>query len=449
MTTPIYDFVRRYADSDTVRMHMPGHKGSGFLGCEPCDLTEIAGADELFAPAGIIAESEANASRCFGCTTLYSAEGSSLCIRAMLYLAVRDAVRRGKKPVIAAARNVHRTFLTAAALLDFEILWLPQTPADGYLRCTVTPERLTELWENAPEKPSALYLTSPDYLGNLTDIRAAADFCHAHDMLLLTDCAHGAYLHWVGSSLHPVTLGADLCCDSAHKTLPVLTGGAYLHISDDAPRACFREARGALAMFASTSPSYLILASLDRCNRWLNDEAAARISETAESVRVCREMLTLHGWQLAGDEPLKLTVMPKSCGWLGTELADYLRRNGIECEFADPDHLVLMPGCTQGRDAMRRVTQALLSAERRPPVTVRPPVLPLPKRVMHPRAVMLAETAVIPAAESAGRICAEMTVSCPPAVPLVMTGERIGAEAPACFAYYGVEKISVVISPVD
>ena len=445
MTTPIYDFIRQYADSGTARLHMPGHHGTPLLGCEPLDITEIAGADELFAPEGIIAESEANASRCFGCTTLYSAEGSSLCIRTMLYLAVRYAAKRGKNPVIAAARNVHCTFLTAAALLDFDILWLPPTEQEGCLRCTVTPERLAALWENAAEKPSALYLTSPDYPGSLADIASAAQFCQTHDMLLLTDCAHGAYLHFLADSLHPAALGADLCCCSAHKTLPVLTGGAYLHISDAAPKEFLREARSALAMFASTSPSYLILASLDLCNRWMAESARKDIAETAESLRIMRETLAAHGWQYAGLEPLKITLMPKSCGWRGTELAEYLRGHGIECEFADPDYVVLMPGCKPDKETLRRVTEALLHAERRPAVTEAPPAMPLPEAVMRPREVMLAETEVIPAAESAGRICAELTVSCPPAVPIVMTGERISEEAAACFAYYGITRVTVVL----
>ena len=270
MNTPVYDFARRYADSDAIRAHMPGHKGRGLLGCEPLDLTEIAGADELYAPAGIIAESEANASALFGCRTLYSAEGSSLCIRAMLYLAMRRALAQCRKPVIAAARNAHRSFLTAAALLDLDVIWLPPDPQQSYLESGGA-----GAWErclDAPVKPCALYLTSPDYLGNIADIRAAAAFCHAHDMLLLVDNAHGAYLHFLPESLHPAALGADLCCDSAHKTLPVLTGGAYLHIHEDVPEICSRYAKNAMALFGSTSPSWLILASLDLCNAYLCDE---------------------------------------------------------------------------------------------------------------------------------------------------------------------------------
>ncbi|MBQ5338629.1 MAG: amino acid decarboxylase, partial [Oscillospiraceae bacterium] len=196
MNTPIYDFARRYAESNAIRMHMPGHKGTAWLGCEPYDLTEISGADELFAPEGIIAESEANASALFGCRTLYSAEGSSLCIRAMLYLVMRHAAAAGRKPVIAAARNVHKTFLTAAALLHFDVQWIEPQQKESYLTGRISVSDLEQLLTINP-KPAALWLTSPDYLGNLADIKPAADFCHKHDMLLIVDGAHGAYLRFL------------------------------------------------------------------------------------------------------------------------------------------------------------------------------------------------------------------------------------------------------------
>ena len=109
MTTPICDFVRSYAEGKTVRMHMPGHKGKPVLGPEALDITEIAGADVLYSSEGIIRESEKNTARLFGSArTVYSTEGSSLGIRAMLYLAELDARRRGKPgAVIAAGRNRH------------------------------------------------------------------------------------------------------------------------------------------------------------------------------------------------------------------------------------------------------------------------------------------------------------------------------------------------------
>ena len=106
--TPICDFVREYADKNPARFHMPGHKGRAFLGCEKLDITEIDGADALISPTGIIAESEKNAGTLFGCRTFYSAEGSSLCIRAMLRLAAGHS--GGERPLVLAARNVHNAF---------------------------------------------------------------------------------------------------------------------------------------------------------------------------------------------------------------------------------------------------------------------------------------------------------------------------------------------------
>ena len=142
MNTPICDFVRRYAESGALRLHMPGHKGFGTLGVEHLDITEIDGADSLYEASGIIRESEQNASALFGCDTYYSTEGSSLCIRAMLYLAVLHAQSRRRKPLIATGRNAHKTFLSAAALLDFDVMWLYPHQDESYLSCRPKAEEL-------------------------------------------------------------------------------------------------------------------------------------------------------------------------------------------------------------------------------------------------------------------------------------------------------------------
>ena len=421
---------------------MPGHKGIGRLGCESRDLTEIAGADNLSAPEGIIAQSERNASALFGCPTYYSAEGSSLCIRAMLYLAVLYARYTGRKPVILAARNAHRTFLTAAVLLDFEIVWLP--PSGSYLRAEISPELLRKTLASMPQPPAALWLTSPDYLGNLADVQAASEICRERGILLLIDGAHGAYLRFLPQSLHPADLGADLCCTSAHKTLPVLTGGAYLHCSASLPAALTEQIRTALSLFSSTSPSYLILQSLDACNAELESAFPSKIKAILPLLDDVREKLSAAGWTLCGGEPMKLTLMPKSRGFTGTALADMLQKSNIYAEFADPDYLVLMPSPYNSEAELRRVTELLCGLPVRPAIAGGPPPLRMPERVCTPREAIFSETERLPLAECAGRVCAEPAVSCPPAVPVVMCGERTDADILRVLAYYGTKELTVL-----
>ena len=175
MNTPIADFVRRYAASDAVRFHMPGHKGRPFLGCEPWDITEIAGADALYEAEGIIAESEKNAGALFGSRrTCYATEGASQCIRAMLYL----AVTAGKSRTVVAARNIHRAFISAAALLDLEVVWLWPEESRSLCGCPISEKNLEQTLSDLPEPPAAVYLTSPDYLGGMADLSALALFIY-------------------------------------------------------------------------------------------------------------------------------------------------------------------------------------------------------------------------------------------------------------------------------
>ena len=443
MNTPIADFVRHYAASDTVRLHMPGHKGRAFLGCEPFDLTEIAGADSLYEASGIIAQSEAHAAQLFGTArTLYSTEGSSQCIRAMLYLCV-NRCRTGAKPVIVAARNVHKAFVFACALLDFEIVWLwPENPS-SLCACEVSPAALEATLNSLSEPPATVYITSPDYLGGMADVRALADVCHAHGTLLAVDNAHGAHLRFLSPSLHPMDLGADICCDSAHKTLGVLTGGAYLHIGKAAPEAFSAQARQALALFGSTSPSYLTLMSLDLCNAQLAGDYSARLSDMALRMDALRHRLCENGWRVLPSDPLKLTLDACAAGTTGTALAQKLREHRIECEFADPETLVLMLTPENTEEDLARLEHALGRIE----AAARPwPDLPAAKgrRAMSVREAMFAPHEAIPTEEALGRICGAPTVACPPAIPIAVSGEEITVEALKLFRHYGVDEVDVI-----
>lgn len=438
MNTPVADFVQRYAKAGTARLHMPGHKGRCFLGCEPWDITEIHGADALYEAEGILAESEANAAALFGSQrTCYSTEGSSQCIRAMLYLAVAAS---GSHTVVA-ARNVHRAFVSAAALLDLEIRWLWPEESRSLCGCPISPAQLEETLDSLPEPPAAVYLTSPDYLGGMAEIPALAQVCHQHGTLLLVDNAHGAYLRFLQPSLHPLDLGADLCCDSAHKTLPVLTGGAYLHLSPTAPAQLAPLAKSALGLFGSTSPSYLTLASLDLCNRYLAEGYPQRLAEAVERLAELRERLTAAGWRVEPSDPLRVTVAAPR-GVTGQELAGQLRRQGAECEYADRDFLVLMATPENTPEELAQAAAALGQC----PGEANPPQLPLARgeRACSIRQAAFAPRETVDAAHSLGRVCGLPTVGCPPAIPIAVSGERITPEALALFAYYGIEQVEVL-----
>ena len=450
ITTPIVDFIQTYIGKHPLRLHMPGHKGASLLGFEAYDITEVAGADSLYEAEGIIRESESNASLLFGCPTYYSTEGSSQCIRAMLYLVALYAREQGiDRPLVLAGRNAHKTFLSAVGLLDLDVEWLYPEHEHGYLACPISPHglvnELTRL-ETEGRLPTAVYLTSPDYLGNMVDVERLSAVCHGFGVLLVVDNAHGAYLHFLPDSRHPMDLGADLCCDSAHKTLPVLTGGAYLHIGAHLPMELKSQAKQALALFGSTSPSYLILQSLDAVNALLaNRDYASSLTDTTKRVEACRIKLHEHGLHApANDEPLKLTLYPHHHGYTGIEVAQDLRDHGIECEFADPDHVVLMftPAITEGD--LDWLTEVLLSLPRRAPLLLCPPPLVPPERVVSVREALLSPAETLPVGECIGRVLAAATVGCPPAVPIVVSGERIDESAVACFRYYGIETCAVV-----
>lgn len=462
MKTPIADFCRDYAQSNTARLHMPGHKGEGPLGIEAIDLTEIRGADSLYEAEGIIAESEANASQLFGSRrTFYSAGGSSESIKAMCLLAVRQYRKEHDgNGTILAGRNAHKSFLQACQLIGFDVRWLPsEEDAYSLCRCTITPEGLEQNLSLLREESvplAAVYVTSPDYLGNLLDVQGLAEVAHAYRVPLLVDNAHGAYLKFLPEDRHPMTLGADACADSAHKTLPILTGGGYLHIGTSAPEGFEDLAREAMCLFGSTSPSYLILQSLDLGNDWIEKTAHTAFSKTAERVDAVKAVLKNEGLVLTGDEPLKVTIDCIASGvGPGTAFADRLRDFEVECEYADRDVVVLMFSPNNRNEDYEKLSIAvhmLMQVERvrqasgeswngaeKPFLSTR-----LPTAVAKPSEILTRPVETVPVEESLGRVAADTSMGCPPAVLPVVPGETIDRGVIEILNYYGIRTIKVL-----
>lgn len=478
MKTPIADFVNEYAKKKGSRFHMPGHKGQAFLGCEVKDITEIAGADALYEADGIIAQSEENATLIFGSEkTLFSTEGSSQCIRAMLHLVTQNWKEENSlcenKPYIIAARNVHKAFLYAVALLDLDVVWIYPKEMHSICSCKVSAEEIETLIKNEithrdGQTPAGVYVTSPDYLGGQLSVSDIAEVCHRNQTVLMVDNAHGAYLHFLEIKQHPLDLGADICCDSAHKTLPVLTGGAYLHISKNAPKSYVNNAKQAMALFGSTSPSYLTLTSLDLCNKYLYEDYSQKLSETVTRLDTLRTELKKLGLQIEDTDPLKLTIGTPKCS--GLKLASELRNLQIEPEYADEDFVVLMATPENADEDFAVLFNALHELSNRDKFfndqdliqydesikvddsikvqgSINTNLSPANKplictQVCSIRQAIFATQEVVDVDASLGRICGVPTVGCPPAIPIVVPGESITEEAISLFHHYDIHQIS-------
>lgn len=445
MRTPIHDFLNEYSARGAVRLHMPGHKGVSHIGIEDRDITEIDGADSLYHADGIIRESESIASELFGSgLTVYSTEGSSQCIKAMLYLAKLNSTQ--EQGYVLAGRNAHASFISAAALVGFDVEWLYPPAPSSYLSCEITESAVEEYLSSCERLPFAVYITSPDYLGNIADVSGLARACHKYSVPLIVDNAHGAYLKFLDKSIHPIDLGADMCCDSAHKTLTALTGAAYLHISRCAPESFFSGVKGAMALFGSTSPSYLIMESLDLQNRYIADGYATRLREMAKKIDSLKDKLRKLGYSLIGNERMKITLRASDIGYCGKELAEIFAERGVVCEFSDPDFIVFMLSADNSESDINALLSVL--SDIKPRVASReaePTLVPHPERRMSVREAVFSKKEHTLMRNAKGRVLAASGVSCPPAVSLIVAGEVIDEQIISLCERYGIYECDVVI----
>lgn len=452
MNTPIVDFVKKYVNSDTTRFHMPGHKGHVFFGCEPYDITEIKGADVLYHGEGIIAESEKNAAMLFGSgATHYSTCGSTTCIKAMLTILRMESkgkVDSSKRQYILAARNVHRSMIDACALLDLDVDFIYGKESKNLCSCVVTPEVLEETLQRKDKLPLGVYVTSPDYLGQITDIAGLVKVCNKWKLPLLVDNAHGAYLHFLEDRKHPMDLGAAMCCDSAHKTLPALTGAAYLHIHSEYIKRFETYASQAMSLFSTTSPSYITMQSLDLCNVILADGYSEKLKKLTMQIDLLKEKMKKQGICVIKSEELKIIVDTSKNGYTGKEIADEMREFGIECEYADWQNVVLMASTENSEKDWKKIREwskdTKLVQKKKEALQTKTLSTNKPCRALSIRDAVLLPSETIPVSKALHRICAVQTVSCPPAIPIAVSGERISQEMIEEFIKFGITKISVV-----
>lgn len=441
--TPLFHALQQHRKLGRSSFHTPGHKyhpdalSSDLL---QLDFTELPDTDSLFEADGAILQAEQHAAAVLGTArTLFSSGGCTLCIQAMLRL-----VSMGGKRKIITSRVLHRSAVNAMALLDLEPVWLlPKQDAGPGLPGRVQPTDIAAALTAHPDA-AAVYLTSPDYFGVLAPIGEIANPCHNANVPLIVDNAHGAHLFYT-SQKHPLELGATMTADSPHKTLPVLTGGAWLHLADD---RFADDAKGAMALFGSTSPSYPVMASLDLCADWLAQHGHDAYAALESRVTTLRQKAHALGYTLplGSTDPTRLSLGTGQLAINGTILAETFRQCGVEPEHWDDENVVLIPTPFNTEADFSRLENAMeqgTKLEKRPAPPH--PTLPvLPQAALSPRQAMFSPWETVPLKNAVGRIAADAACPCPPGVPVVMPGEIITEEMTAFLHRYGFFSTKVV-----
>lgn len=439
--TPLYTALIHHKNLNRASFHTPGHKCA--VDALPRDLlqldfTELPDTDSLFEADGAILQAEQLAAALFGIQrTLISSGGCTLCIQAMMRLAAPNG---GK---IIADRVLHRSAVNAMALLNLQPVWvLPRQNAGAALAGRICAEDITEAIASAPDA-KAVYLTSPDYFGVLSDIPAISAVCRLHHIPLLVDNAHGAHLMFTTQNLHPIALGASMTACSAHKTLPVLTGGAWLNIADG---QFVNDAKDAMALFGSTSPSYPIMASLDLCRAWLSEHGTKAYLKLEQIVSQMKQIAVEHGITLpqGAVDPTRIALNTASIGLAGTAAAKFFRQMGVEPEYADDAHVVLIATPFNTQHDFERLSMAIKELPVAPALQNHAVIPPLPPMETLPRQAVFGKSEQILLQNAQGRIASQAACPCPPGIPIVMPGEIITKEVIEFLQGYGFFTIKVL-----
>lgn len=417
MPTPLYDCLRRVAEGDPLHLNMPGHHGKSLpvenLADTRLDFTENGRTGDLFGDGGdAIEEAENLWARRFGFDAcLFLTGGSTQGNHAAL------ALLTGAGGTVAVDRGSHRSVYNAIALLDLIPHYLSRPwLTDSGVAGPISPEEVEATLTAHPEI-NTVCITSPTYYGVLSDVPAIAAICHAHGARLMVDAAHGAHLPFLGYEGYRA---ADAVVMSAHKTLPALGQTALLFASGYA----LSDLRRFGAVYGSSSPSYLMMASLDLARDWMEGEGTARYRQAAALAAEFRAEFSTVLLKDRVQDPTRLVVLCRD----GFRLEEALRVRNIYPEMADRHHVVFIFTAADGPDETRRLRTALreLLPENGLPDTMEdltPP--PPPERVLTPRQALFAPRETLPLEEIEGRIAACQVAPYPPGVPVIAPGERI------------------------
>lgn len=452
----LYDQLKEYAESDFYGFHMPGHKRKGIDFCNPffIDITEIEGFDNLHHAEGILKEAQNRASALYGAeSTFFLVNGST----SGLLSAISACTAAGGK--IIAARNCHKAVYHAISLRNLEAVYIyPQQLPELGLNGGLLPEEIENLLLKNPDA-QAVVITSPTYDGIVSNVEKIAKVVHKYKIPLIVDEAHGAHF-----GLHEafpqssVKCGADVVIQSLHKTMPSLTQTALLHKNGNLVDE--KRLKTFLSVYQTSSPSYVLMASIDQCIRLLWKEGAGFFSKFIENLSDFRNRMSgLSHLYLAGDglegragivdfDRSKLIISVKNTNIFSKALADYLLQScHIQMEMTAPDYVLGISTASDTKtgffrlaDALESIDKMLVSVDNEENAirgTVRTEsVMKIAEAEEQDKETVLLE-------QSEGGICGEYLSLYPPGIPLLVPGERITRQVLDTLTFYKSRKLEI------
>lgn len=436
MNKTVAQFLAEHAAADPVSFHMPGHKGSRFYrenGGEDflnrlvdMDITEIPGADNLFQTEGIISETMARYSRLYDTRATYLLVNGSSC---GLIGSIMTCVPRGGRLIM--ARNCHKSVFNGLNLAGAEPVYAyPEMIEEYGITGEITVDEIERCLETCPEA-AAVLLPSPNYYGICSDISGIAAAVHKKGKVLIVDQAHGAHLNFLDSSKAAERLGADIVIDSIHKTLASFTQSAVVNICSD--KIDLYEFEDALQKLESTSPSYLLMASLDFNCDVLESRGSELMRKWRENLDWFYERAqAIEGLAVmkhAGLDDSKINLDMSSRGLDGLALEKELMKRHIFPELVTGNLVMCMTGIGNKRCDYEALAAALTDISR-----IFPPVEHRTAAVSTWQFKNLQQHAVptrkirLPLDDACGRVCAQSIIPYPPGIPMVCPGEEISRE---------------------
>ncbi|OHW61458.1 arginine decarboxylase [Andreesenia angusta] len=438
------DFLKRYAASKTVRFHMPGHKGKieeEALGeAAKLDITEIEGSDNLQNPEGIILESQRRAAKLFGSReTIYLVNGST----SGIYAAITGSIGPGEKLLL--QRNSHGAAYNAVVLGDIDTEYIyPEYSEELGLPLGIDIVKLERALDESPDI-RVVFVTSPSYYGICLDLESIAKAVHDRGAILIVDEAHGSHLSMSdGFPKSAVQSGADMVVQSTHKTLLGMTQTAMLHINSD--RVDSNRVKKMARMYQSTSPSYVLMASIDHTVTYLSENRERIFEDYLGKLEAARQSISsIAGVKLLGEGDIpRGTELDKSKivfsveGIPGKKLERELRSRGIELEMSDFRYGVALSTFMDSEDDLKSLAQALedisLNVVGRENETVKVPKLysEVPEKNLSQREAFYSEAEKTKLKDSVGKTVASAITPYPPGIPLLVPGEVVEEDTISC-----------------